>query len=433
MTLAQYTNADPNALLPKNGTMLAVTLSGTGFDSLALESVPIPEPGADQILCRLDACTVCPSILKLISQGLEHQFLNGWDVEKYPVIIGDEGAVTVVKPGKNLEGSYRLGEKYAIQPAVDHEPINHRERYRTPETMKKVAVGYTLGGSFAQYILIKEEVLEAGCLVKLPAQDLGYYEISLSEPFSCVVSSQDHHVHLISDPRTSERKAVKGLKEGGVVVVFGAGVMGKFHIELALTYKPRAIVIFEIIPERFDWIRKHIVPRSAKQGTSIFCESSELTQAKERIKDLTDQDFADDIIDTSASPVVSEYCINNLTGLGSVYNSFGGLTIGKNMVPVDMRKVHYSECMLTGSSGGNSYDTERTLKLIHQGHVNLGTRIRLVGDLSHAINFVQRLQDGKVDGKAVIYPHTQIGRPLEISDEWTVENERDHLERYLKT
>ncbi len=431
MSLKEYMKIKSDTALPEDSTMLAVTLSGTGFDSLSLEKVPVPKPEDDQVVCRLDACTVCPSILKLIRQGSEHKFINGWDLKKHPVIIGDEGAVTVIKPGRNLKEEYKPGEKYAIQPAVDHEPVNHRERYRSPETMKKVAVGYTLGGSFAQYILIKEEVLKAGCLVKLPSRELGYYEISLSEPLSCVVSSQDHHVHLLRDRHTAERKPIKGLRKDGVTVVFGAGVMGKFHVELALTYRPRFIVIFELYPERFTWIKKHIVPRAEEQGIKIFCEYSDLSSTKDTVKKHTGQDYADDIIDTSASPAVAEYCINNLTGYGSVYNSFGGLTIGKNTVPVDMRKVHYDESMITGSSGGNPYDTKRTLELIYQGNMNMGSRVRLVGDLSHAIDFLKLLKDGKVDGKAVIYPHTELDKPLEVDDNWTVDREREHLEKHL--
>ena len=139
--------------------MLAVTLGGTAFESIRVRELEVPEPNDDQVLCRVDACTVCPSILKLISQGSDHKFLDGWEIARHPIILGDEGAVTVVQPGKNLAKRFLAGEKYAIQPAVDHAPINNRDRYRDPEKMRKVAVGYTLGGTWAQYILILEEVM----------------------------------------------------------------------------------------------------------------------------------------------------------------------------------------------------------------------------------------------------------------------------------
>ena len=59
-----------------------------------------------------------------------------------------------------------------------------------------MAVGYTLGGHLAEYVLVSEEILAAGCLLPLPDASLPYAHAALSEPFSCVISAQDHHVHL---------------------------------------------------------------------------------------------------------------------------------------------------------------------------------------------------------------------------------------------
>ena len=50
---------------------------------------------------------------------------------------------------ENLRNKYQPGQRFAIQPAVDCDPINHRERYSDVENMHKCAVGYTLGGNLA--------------------------------------------------------------------------------------------------------------------------------------------------------------------------------------------------------------------------------------------------------------------------------------------
>jgi len=410
--------------------MQAVVLTGTGFDSIKLVDLPVPEPNDDQVLCRVDACTVCPSIPKLISQGAEHKFLDGWDIGRHPIILGDEGAVTVVKPGKNLAKRVKAGEKYAIQPAGDHKPVNNRDRYRDPEKMKKVAVGYTLGGTWAQYILVLEEVIEAGCLVRLPSQDIGAYEVSLAEPLSCVVSGQDHHVHLVADPKTGERFPRKGVLEGGVAVVIGAGVMGRFHIELALTYRPRVVVVFNRSQVRFEKVRRYIAPRAERLGIKLFAEPLDLKTMRETLKRLTGQDYGDDVIETTASPEVAEAAMNSITGRGTVFDTFGGLNIGDNVVPTDLRKIHYDESVLTGSSGGNPFDTKRPLDLIHSGDFNVGTEIAAVGDLSHAADFLKLVAEKKIDGKALVYPHTKLDGPLTVTEPWTREKEREHVRRY---
>ena len=82
--------------------MKALVLKGKGFENIAVEEVPVPKPGPRQLLARVDAAGVCTSILKIISQAEEHKYLNGWDPSKWPLILGDEGALTLVKVGDEL-------------------------------------------------------------------------------------------------------------------------------------------------------------------------------------------------------------------------------------------------------------------------------------------------------------------------------------------
>jgi len=414
--------------IPKK--MKAVVMSKTGLENLKVEEVDVPQINKNQILVRVDACTICPSTLKLLIQGSEHTFLNGWDISKYPIILGDEGAVTAVKIGENLKGKYKVGEKLSVNPAVDHEPVNYRERYRAPELMKKLAVGYTLGGHLAEYLLVREEVLEANCLIKLLSQEMGYYEISLGEPLSCVVSSQDHHLHFVIEPRAGERVPKKGLLKGGVTAVFGAGVMGRLHVELAITYRPRKIVVFDIDPEKFQWIEKYLGKRAKKEGIDIHCELTDKEKIQETLYKLTGQDYADDIIDATGIAGVQEMAFR-LAGKGSVFNSFGGLKSGESVVGVDMRKVHYDESIITGSSGGNWADMRRSLELVSRGSFRLGKYIRLVGDLDDAIEFLNLVNQRKIDGKAIVYPHTKVDKPVNVEDEWTRQKEIEFLNNHL--
>src|SRR5882724_8867743 len=159
-----------NAAQPLPGTMIAVRLHGKGFENLCVESIPVPEPNPDQLLVRVDAAGVCASNLKLIAQGSDHTFINGWDLEKFPIQLGDEGCVTVVAAGENVAHRFPVGKRCVIQPAVDVPPMHFRERYRNnAEGMLKVAVGYTLPGNLAEFMLVSEEVIAGDCL--LPIRD----------------------------------------------------------------------------------------------------------------------------------------------------------------------------------------------------------------------------------------------------------------------
>ncbi len=160
---------DRNTLENIPDRMRALVLRGKGFDNLSIESVDTPHPGPRQLVGRVDAAGICTSLIKLVEQGSEHTLLSGWDVSRYPLILGDEGAVTICRVGTELTGRYHVAERYVIQPAVDHPPINHRERYRDQgKGVHKTAAGYTLPGHLAEYILIPEEVLDAGLFAPSP-------------------------------------------------------------------------------------------------------------------------------------------------------------------------------------------------------------------------------------------------------------------------
>src|SRR6185295_8164735 len=91
-----------NTAQPLPKTMMAVRLHGAGFENLRVETIPVPEPNADQLLVRVDAAGVCASNLKLIAQGSDHPFINGWDLTQFPIQLGDEGCVTVTTAGRNV-------------------------------------------------------------------------------------------------------------------------------------------------------------------------------------------------------------------------------------------------------------------------------------------------------------------------------------------
>ena len=188
--------------------MRALVLDGTGFEHLHVRKVPTPRPGVGQMLARVEAAGICTSLIKLVEQGPNHQPVYGWDLERWPLILGDEGVVTLVEVGAELHKTYQPGQRYVIQPSIEHAPINHLERYRDGgRGIHKVAVSYTLGGHLAEYILIPEEVLAAGCLLPLPDPGLPHAHAAISEPISCAVSAQEHAMHLAQSNGLAKRSA----------------------------------------------------------------------------------------------------------------------------------------------------------------------------------------------------------------------------------
>jgi threonine dehydrogenase-like Zn-dependent dehydrogenase len=186
------------------------------------------------------------------------------------VVLGDEGSITVVLVGDELQSRYRAGDRYVIQPAVDYAPVNHRDRYlEGVENVRKIAVGYTLAGHLAEYILVTEEVLNAGCLLPVPDPAPPYAYAAIAEPISCVISAQDHHVPLTQEKGSSSRLVSKGLRRDGLTVVVGAGAMGRMHVDLAFAYRPRTIVVADTIDERLKQVRTLFSGRADRLGIQL--------------------------------------------------------------------------------------------------------------------------------------------------------------------
>jgi threonine dehydrogenase-like Zn-dependent dehydrogenase len=406
--------------------MRAIVLSGTGFSRLEMRRLPTPRPGPQQMLARVDAAGICTSLIKLIEQGPSHPLLYGWDVTRFPIVLGDEGSVTLIEVGAELRSRYRPGQRYVIQPAVDVAPINHRGRYRDQARgVHKVAVGYTLGGHLAEYILITEEILAAGCLVPVPDASLPFAHAALSEPFSCVISAQDHHVHLTQADPLGPRGVAKGLKPRGVTVVLGLGAMGRMHVALSLNYRPRALVAADLVESRLEVVRTLFGLRAAQLGIELRLVNPAAENLARVVGDLTNHTGADDVIvAVGVRPAIAD--AQSLLGRGSVLNLFGGLKKGEDWVEVDTGLVHYKEINITGSSGGSPWDVGRALELMATREIDAGDHIACIGDLAHAPEFLQMIKAQSIDGKAVVYPHRHAARIVAVKS-WTAHDEQAYL------
>jgi len=410
-------------------TMQAVVLSGTGPDSVACREVPVPQVGPNQVLCRVDAAGVCTSILKIMAQGSQHTYFNGWDPAQFPVILGDEGSLTVAKVGENLQSEYSVGQRYAIQPLVNHPPINHRERYNNnAEGMEKCAVGYTIGGNLAQYLLATEEVLQGQCLLPLPDDTLPYYAVSMGEPISCVYSAQERHFHIHKDGPFAPRVPKLGLLPGGTAIVIGAGAMGRMHLEMAMRYRPKNLILSDKIESRLQRAQETMGKRAQELGINLLTVDAD--DLPRTLNEVSDGHGADDIILAVGVQPVQQAALE-LLGRGGVANLFGGLPRGKHLLQLDAIEVHYNEIKVVGSSGGDPSDLAATIEAIASGEVDAGNYVFGIGSLKHAPQVLKMIEENKVDGKVILYPHAQIDE-LRTVEHWDKAQEEQFLEQNLQ-
>lgn len=122
--------------------MNAMVLEKQG-ESLVYKTLPVPEPGANQLLIKVIACGVCRTDLHIIDGDLTKP--------KLPLILGHEIVGKVAAMGRNVEGFYR--NDIVGVPWVGHTCGKCKYCKAGKENLCDNALftGYTIDGGFAEY------------------------------------------------------------------------------------------------------------------------------------------------------------------------------------------------------------------------------------------------------------------------------------------
>jgi threonine dehydrogenase-like Zn-dependent dehydrogenase len=267
--------------------------------------------------------------------------------------------------------------------------------------------------------------LAAKCLLPLSTSKLPYSHAAISEPISCAVSAQEHHIHLEQNDGLAERSAYKGLKPNGVTVVVGAGAMGRLNVELALTYRPRLVIVADFIEERVELVQRLFAARAENFGVKLITFNPGKGDLKAFINQQSEYHGADDVIIAVGARGAIEGAMDYL-GQGAVLNLFGGLKKGEEMVDFNTQTIHYKSINVTGSSGGSPWDIARTLELMNSRDIDPSVHITRIGDLEHAIELLKMVKAQQIDGKAIVYPHRRTSE-IKSVQAWTAEDEKNYL------
>jgi L-iditol 2-dehydrogenase len=196
-------------------TMLAAVYRGV--NDVRLETVPVPEIGAGELLVRVHTCGICGTDLKKIATGSHSA----------PRIFGHETSGTVAVVGKNVE-HFKPGDRVIF---FHHIPCGEcfycqHKTFAQCETYKKVGVtaGFEpSGGGFAEYVRVMDWIVERGT-VRIPD--------GVSFEQACFV-----------EPVNTCMKGIEALRlnRGETVLVIGQGPIG--IILSALAQRAGATVI----------------------------------------------------------------------------------------------------------------------------------------------------------------------------------------------
>lgn len=386
-------------------TKRAWRLYDAGLESLKLETVPVEQPGPDELLARVDAVGMCASDYKMISQGSSHARMQGRDLAANPATPGHEVSLTIVAAGGSLGKKFPVGTRYSVQADiyVDQVPMSF---------------GYQTSGADQQYVTIAPLVHEGGFLLEVDPK-LSYAGVAVSEPWACVLFSYEH------------QRDHKGVRRGGTTWYIGAGPLGLMHIEKGIKDGAKRIVVSEMKPDRLDHVRATLGPLAEANGVELVT----VDLNKQDIGEVLKPKSCDDIIVLCPVAKVAEAALPYLA-LRSFMNVFAGFPSREAAnIGINLNDMHYGQWTLLATSGSPIESLRQALDMAARDEINPNNAVAAVGGIECVQEGIDLTHKGHFPGRIVIYP--QVDMPLTPVQEltgggpWTREAEDKLLEEKL--
>jgi L-iditol 2-dehydrogenase len=234
-----------------------------GVNDVRMETVPVPEIGAGEILVRVHTCGICGTDLKKIATGSHSA----------PRIFGHETAGTVAAIGVGVS-NFKLGDRVMVFhhiPCGDCYYCRHKVFAQCP-TYKKVGAtaGYEAsGGGFSEYVRVMDWIVGNGGVVRIP-DGVSFDQASFIEPVNTCM------------------KGIETLRltEGETVLVMGQGPIGIILAVLASRRGAR-LITSDLLPQR------HTISKAFGLNENIDASRCDTVKT---VKELTEGRGADAVI-----------------------------------------------------------------------------------------------------------------------------------------
>ncbi|MFZ1009206.1 MAG: zinc-dependent dehydrogenase [Candidatus Sulfotelmatobacter sp.] len=246
----QYAIEDRTQSIP--ATMLAAVYRG--LNDVRMETVPVPQIGAGELLVRVHTCGVCGTDLKKIATGSHSA----------PRIFGHETAGVVAAVGAGVQ-KFEVGDRVVV---FHHIPCRQcyyclHKTFAQCLTYKKVGctAGFEpSGGGFAEYVRVMDWIVDQGT-VKIP-HGVSFEQACFVEPVNTCI------------------KGIEALRlqPGEIVLAIGQGPIG--IILSVLARKAGATVVTsDLYPERLKITKslefEHMVDASKDDAVRYVRERTE--------------------------------------------------------------------------------------------------------------------------------------------------------------
>jgi L-iditol 2-dehydrogenase len=313
-------------------TMRAAVLAE--FGHLTLAEVPIPELEVGEVLCRVTACGMCGTDLKIVNGG----FKGTWP-PTMPFIIGHEWSGVIVMMGAGTERSgLAIGDRIV---AENHAgcgacPLCRMGRYNLCERVREP--GFKLYGHTAPGALAEFAARPAITVHKIPD--------SVGDVAGALINQAALTVH-------AARRA--SIRPGSTAAVFGPGLLGLLMLQVARAAGATKVFV----------VGRGERLRTAHELGSTAEIDYEKTDPVAAIREMTSGRGVDYVFDCSGNPAVVEQLLRSARRGGTI--ALLGLTGGATAeLPIDLLALDEFDVLGVRSSP-NSYPA--AIELVASGAI----------------------------------------------------------------
>lgn len=328
------------------------------FDQpLAIEERPIPEPGEQQVLVRIEASGLCHTDI--------HAARGEWPVKPNPPFVpGHEGVGIVEALGSGNAHGIEIGDRVAL-PWLGYACGDCRWCNAGQETLcpHQINTGYGMDGGFADYA-----VGYARHVVRVPD---GVDPIEAA-PLTC------------AGVTTYKAVKVSGARSASVVAVFGAGGLGHLAIQYARITGAQVIAV-DVNPERL------VSARALGADHVVHAFEEDPVAAIQRLGG------ADAAIVTAVNPHAFEQALHSLARGGTL------VCVGlpaQNGMEVPIFETVLGGLTIVGSIVGTHHDLEEVFDLHRRGLTRVELAQRSLDDVNVAI---EQVLDGSAPAPRLVF------------------------------
>jgi L-iditol 2-dehydrogenase len=279
-----------------------------GPNDLRDEQLPVPRPGAGEVVLRVDAALTCGTDVKVRRRG--HPVM----IPHVPTVFGHEFAGTVAAVGAGVT-RVREGDRLAAANSAPCGACRPCGAGR-PNLCEDLLF---VNGAYGEYIALPPRLVDRN-VVRL--RRVAAVRAAFAEPLACAMLGIER----------------ARLEAGQTVAVFGHGPLGCLLGMVASARKCRVLLVGKA-GWRFERVR-----------ALRFAECVDATGSADvvaELRALTGGRGPDVTIDATGRPEVWEQAVDAVGRGGSVV-FFGGCAPGTT-VRVDTRRAHYEELTLVGA------------------------------------------------------------------------------------